>query len=165
MQTFIFYTSGFLAALYTFSVYWLHYRSNVILYSVHILIKLTGCCGQLLLLRSSSLRVQPHSQLCESLVTLKRCKLWQLKGQHGGIQLQTSSIVTHSFFLSMHTPVLVSTKTHCKESQVITCRCVWREVCSCLSKMISSFKSLWRSSKRCRMMEASRAFVQFCQLT
>lgn len=162
MQTFIFYTSGFLAALYTFSVYWLHYRSNFILYSVHILLKLTGCCGQLLLLRSSSLRVQPHSQLCESLVTLNRCKLWKLKGQHGGIQLLTSSIgtiFTHSLFSSMHTPVLGSTRTHCNESQVITCRCIWREVCSCLSKMISSFKSFWRSSKKCRMMEGSRAFV------
>lgn len=52
---------------------WLRHRKRFVLYSVHILIKLTACCGQLLLARSTRLRVQPPSQLCESAVTLNSC--------------------------------------------------------------------------------------------
>lgn len=67
------YTFGLLVALYTFIIYWLRHRKRFVLYSVHIPIKLTACYGQLLLPRPTSLRVQPHLQLCESAVTLNSC--------------------------------------------------------------------------------------------
>lgn len=54
-------TIGFLFVLYSLIIYQLHHRrSRLTLYSVHIPIKLTACWGQLLLPRSTRLRVLSH---------------------------------------------------------------------------------------------------------